>query len=195
MTFVEQRSDATLTYGELYAFDADRRPLDAQLSATIRGVAIQVDARGARYPVTIDPFVQQQALTVSGLAANDEFGYSVALDESGTTAVVGVPGRDVSLGNLLNFADNGIAYVFVRAGESWQLLTSLSGTGSVGVVGQLLGQTGRRFGHAVAIKGDTIVVTAPFEDVDGHTDKGAPPMCSSETVPLGLSHRSSREER
>ena len=56
---------------------------------------MRVDDRGARYPVRVDPFVQQAELTAARTAAaEDDFGYSVAV--SGNTAVVGAPHHDPS---------------------------------------------------------------------------------------------------
>ena len=50
---------------------------------------------------------QQQKLTASDGAADDQFGYSVAI--SGDTAVVGAPDDDIGAKS-----DQGSAYVFVR---------------------------------------------------------------------------------
>ncbi len=64
--------------------------------------------------------------------AYDEFGYTVSLSSDGMTAVVGAP--DYSA-NPLSY--NGIAYVFVNNGSSWNLVTTLvpSDNGSYDVFG------------------------------------------------------------
>ncbi len=48
---------------------------------------VRVDDAGARYPLTIDPLIEQAKLTASDGAAGDRFGVSVAV--SGDTVVVG----------------------------------------------------------------------------------------------------------
>jgi len=89
-------------------------------------------------------WVQQQKLLPTTPANDQVFGASVSID--GDTIVVGAPGEgDPSL----RFA--GAAYVFVRDGSNWVLQQKL-----------LLPEPrfGDGFGGAVAISGDSIVVTA-----------------------------------
>ncbi len=78
---------------------------------------------------------------------NDEFGYSVALD--GDTAVVGAPGAN---------SGKGAAYVFTRDENGWGTPVELRA--SNGVVND-------KFGNAVAIDGNTIVVGAYRHGFDG----------------------------
>ncbi|MEQ9055608.1 MAG: FG-GAP repeat protein, partial [Roseovarius confluentis] len=86
-------------------------------------IQIRVDAAGARYPVTIDPIVQQAYLKASNTDANDSFGLSVSV--SGQTVVVGAfHEASAAAGVNGNQADNslpasGAAYVFVRDGGAW----------------------------------------------------------------------------
>ena len=68
------------------------------------------------------------ALTAIGGAANDSFGYSVALD--GDIALIGAPYRTVG-----SNADQGAAYIFMRSGSAWSqqggaLTTTTSRDGS-----------------------------------------------------------------
>jgi hypothetical protein len=150
-----------------------------------------VDDAGARYPVTVDPVVQEFTLQASDGATGDELGKALAI--SGDTAIVGAPSKNNSMG---------AAYVFVRAGNTWtqqQKLTASDGLlgdnfglavaldGDTAVVGSAPGATGAayvftrssgswsqqakltnsgastndRFGSAVAVSGDTAVVGAP----------------------------------
>lgn len=78
-------------------------------------------------------------------AANDHFGYSVAI--SGDTIVVGAPS---------NFAlpNPGSAYVFVRNGMTWMEQKKLTG-----------GKSGDEFGRSVAIQANTLVVGARYVDL------------------------------
>jgi hypothetical protein len=86
---------------------------------------------------------QQQKLEASDAMGGDQFGNSVAI--SGETFVVGAPGDDGITGN------EGSAYVFVLSGGVWTQQQKLEASGGVG---------GERFGHSVAISGETVVVGA-----------------------------------
>ncbi|MCZ7598794.1 MAG: FG-GAP repeat protein [Gammaproteobacteria bacterium] len=78
-------------------FDADGKRLGARLVDAASGpgavLRIVIDDTGARYPVTIDPFIQKAVLEPSDGERIDAFGWSVAAD--GDTVVVGAPGRSV----------------------------------------------------------------------------------------------------
>ena len=64
--------------------------LRAWLDASGGRLLVRVDARGARYPLRIDPFVQQGAKLVgTGAVGAARQGYSVALSADGNTALVG----------------------------------------------------------------------------------------------------------
>jgi len=101
-------------------------------------------------------WTQQQKLTASDGALNDEFGFSVAI--SGDTVVVGA-----IIDNVGANSNQGSAYVFVRGGASWTQQQQL--IASDGAAGDL-------FGRSVAISGDTVVVGADGDDV-GFTDQGS----------------------
>jgi FG-GAP repeat len=100
----------------------------------------------------------QQAQLNSGLGASDEaFGYAVAL--SGDTALVGV-----SLDDVGTKLDQGSSYVFTRVGSSWIQQAQLIAAD---------GATDDRFGFAVALSGDTAVIGAHLDDVNGVIDQGS----------------------
>ena len=87
-------------------------------------------------------------MTASDAAADDEFGYSVAID--GDTVVVGATGAGTG----------GAVYV----------LRTTDGGATYGQVAKLTASdaaSGDQFGYSVAIDGDTIVVGARFDDDDG----------------------------
>ncbi len=168
--FVDSSDSVMLTYGGLLAWDADGRKLPVEFAALEDGVAIRVDDREARYPVTIDPLAQQAFLKGSNSAANDLFGEAVAI--SGETVVVGAPQEDSDAimvdGDQSNdlASNSGAVYVFVRSGGLWaqQAYLKASNTGA-----------NDEFGGAVAISGDIIVIGARQEDgsdvdVDGLDD-------------------------
>jgi FG-GAP repeat len=100
--------------------------------------------------------LQQQLLAIDG-AANDRFGWGVAL--SGETALVGANHRDVGTN-----ADQGAAYVFTRSGTAWTQQPPLTASD---------GAAGDRFGYAVALAGETAIVGAPFDDIGTKVDQGS----------------------
>ena len=144
-TFVTKAG--AIGYSGLWAADADGEALPSWLEADGNVLKLRVDDAGASYPITVDPVFQAAKLTSSDRLADDEFGYSIAVD--GTTVVVGA--RDDDIGANTN---QGSVYVFERPPGGWvtgtetQKLTAADGT------------DGDRFGAAVAIEGNTIVVGA-----------------------------------
>jgi hypothetical protein len=86
-------------------------------------------------------WTQQATLTATDGAANDLFGYSVAL--SGSTAILGADGKNTS---------TGAAYVFARSGGTWTQQIKLTASD---------GGTADNFGISVAIAKSTAVVGAP----------------------------------
>ena len=139
-----------LRYHKLKAWDAQGRPVPGRLHAQGSDIVLALDDRGAQYPITIDPVLAQQQAYVKApdAGAGDNVGHAVAI--SGDTMVVGAPATGLVAANL-----RGAAYVFVRSGTTWSQQAQLKASNA-----QILDQ----FGHAVAISGDTIVVSAPFED-------------------------------
>ncbi len=102
---------------------------------------------------------QQAYLKASNTGANDNFGYSVAVD--GDSVLVGAR-REASntTGIDGNQADNslayaGAAYVFTRSGTTWSQQAYLKASNTEG---------GDYFGTSVAIDGDTVLVGAFAED-------------------------------
>ncbi len=89
-------------------------------------------------------------------AANDQFGFCVAI--SGDTAVAGA-----ILDDYDETTDCGSVYVFTRSGSTWTAQAKLFPADAV---------ANHRFGTAVSISGDTIVVGARGDDAQG-ADAGA----------------------
>src|SRR5271166_1144309 len=121
-------ADPTLRYGELKASDARGRTLPSRLELHGRTVLLSVDTRGARFPVRIDPLVQQgEALDpAEGLGPECEkakpesasiclFGIAVALSGDDKTALIGARGRVGASGQ----PPTGDAWIFTRTGETW----------------------------------------------------------------------------
>jgi len=84
---------------------------------------------------------QQAKLTAADAAANDSFGWSVAV--SGSTAVVGAYGKN---------SNTGAAYVFTRSGSTWSQRAKLTAADAA---------PSAYFGYMVALSGSTVVVGAP----------------------------------
>lgn len=156
-------------FGGAVALDGDTLAVSANLedSGAVGVNGDQTDNSGqdsgAVYVFTRDgagAWTQQAYLKASNANAGDRFGGAIAL--SGNTLVVGAAyERSKSTGVDGNQASNswseaGSAYVFTRneAGDwSQQAYLKASNTGS-----------GDRFGDAVVLSGDTLVVGAPLED-------------------------------
>jgi hypothetical protein len=107
---------------------------------------------------------QQRKLTAADGAANDLFGFSIAL--SGDTVAVGATSATIGAN-----ARQGAAYVFTRgpspgggAQPAWaqqQKLVANDGAAEDG------------FGRSIAIAADAVVVGAPGDDVDGIQNRGS----------------------
>jgi hypothetical protein len=75
---------SNLRYDGLLASDASGRTLPARFTRHGDGLAIAIDDRAARYPLTIDPWVQAATLTAPP-GANQYLGNKVALSADGST--------------------------------------------------------------------------------------------------------------
>ncbi|MEP4049178.1 MAG: immunoglobulin domain-containing protein [Luteolibacter sp.] len=103
-------------------------------------------------------WLQTARLTPTTIAADDFFGYSVAV--SGNTVVVGAPSTNGSVGQ-----DVGSAYIFQKNGQLWNQQATLS-------AGLTAASTGF-FGAAMAADGDTVLIGAPGEDSTGNEASGS----------------------
>jgi hypothetical protein len=130
-----------LRYGGLVSRNMDGRPLPSHAVVEGRTIRISVDDSRARYPVTVDPVVQEARLSVSDSSIAPEMGTSVALN--GTTALVGAPNSG---------AGKGVVYVFEHAGAVWSHVANITAPDAV---------AGDLFGFSVALDGDTALIGAP----------------------------------
>jgi len=128
--------------------DGSGQEIDAPVDeATMNAGAVYVYAYdGLRW-------TQQAYVKPGGTVAGLRFGSAAALSANGNTLVVGAPGVS---------NDTGIAYTFVRTGTSWS---------QQGVLINLVGDEGDRFGASVAVSADgsIAVVGAPSEDSNSET--------------------------
>ncbi len=160
LTLLNRAQQAVLRYSGLTAYDATGQELAAQMQVSADALHLQVAVAAARYPITIDPWVQTAKLTAADGAADDYFGWSVAV--SGDTVVVGAYGDDD-----LDY-NSGSAYVFVKPGGGWATTSAYTAklTASDGAAAD-------SFGRSVAVSGDTVVVGAPYDDDKGSASGSA----------------------
>jgi IPT/TIG domain len=152
-------SGAKLRYDGLMTTDAGGRRLASSLRLSGRVLQLRVDTHGARFPLRIDPFIQQGQKLTGGpeyiksiecgngcLEHEGAFGSSVAISADGNTAVVSSPGVN---------GETGAAWIFTRSGESW----SQQGAKLTGI------EAGpeARFGESVALSsdGNTALIGGP----------------------------------
>jgi hypothetical protein len=148
LTVLGRAGRGSLSYGDLSVTDALGRHFSARIVLSGARVLLRIDDAGARYPLAIDPLVQEAELTASDGGVS---GYSVAV--SGNTIVTG--------------SDMNAAYVFTMPASGWANATQTAElTASDGGADD-------EFGNSVAISGDTIVIGAPHHTVGTNAGQGA----------------------
>jgi len=127
--FVRAKSGARIApYAHLLVTDAAGARVPARMSVVDALVRIEVRDAGARYPLVVDPLVQEALLVPSDAEGEDNFGWSVALSADGTRALLGSSQDNTAAGS-----DRGSVRVFVRSGATWvEEATLLVGTRSAG---------------------------------------------------------------
>ena len=108
--------------------------------------------------------IAQKNYQKSALARTEDFfGFSVATSADGNTLAIGLPKSDA---NVLA-SDTGSVQVFVQAGTTWSLQSTLTAPNMRG---------GDQFGFAVALSadGNTLGVSAPYESGDRTSTAAAP---------------------
>ena len=147
---------SALTYGALKAIDARGVELQARLALADGKLRIAVRTQDAQWPIIVDPLVKSAVSFGGDAAGADRFGYAVAA--SGTTAAIGAP-RDNQSGT-----NSGAAFIYVRNDGTW--------ASQQADLAPADGVSGKRFGYAVAIHGDTAVMGAPFFNPGGSANRG-----------------------
>jgi hypothetical protein len=121
-------------------------------------------ALGMPHPPVLAPqasnLAQQGELSDKPGASGEEFGETIAV--SGRTLVVGTIHHMAASTDV----EQGAAYVFIEPASGWAHAIQ------VAILKAPRGQSEEAFGRSVAVSGNTIVVGAPFREVDGHTDQG-----------------------
>ena len=122
---------AVLRYGALAVTDARGEAVPARFSPIIAGVRIEIDDRGAAYPLSVDPLATWPAWEQAGTG---EAGYSV----SGAGDVNGDGYSDIIVGSPSQYVDQGRAYVILGSASGPVQSYALS---KYGGTGDLLGST------------------------------------------------------
>ncbi|MGH9936027.1 MAG: hypothetical protein ACREAM_07265, partial [Blastocatellia bacterium] len=149
--FTAQGGAAREYFGQAVALSGDRAVVGAphaRVGANLAQGAVYIFGCG---------YVEQPKLPSAGSAAEDGFGYAVAID--GDTAVVGAPLDDVG-----TRSNRGSVYVFARNGAGWTRSAQLFAHD---------GLANDKFGHSVAISGDTIIIGAPKVAYKGSPNYGS----------------------
>jgi uncharacterized protein (TIGR03382 family) len=154
-------------YDGLVAWDADGVSLPARLVDNNTHLTVEVDATGARWPLTVDPALSTATkITASDGAAGDQFGISV----SGAGDVNSDGYDDVVVGaSLDDGADSGSAYVYYGSATGIDLATEDKLNASDGEVSDYYG---RSVSGAGDLNGDgygDVVVGANGDDDNGES--------------------------
>jgi hypothetical protein len=173
VTFATSEGKDVINYGGLVAKDATGRELGSLISPSVGRITLQIDIRGAEYPVTIDPVITGLSTTADWTAESNQasagFGRSVATagDVNGdgySDVIVGAHYYDGGQ------TDEGAAFVYYGSA------TGLSATADWSVQSN---QAEARMGVSVGTAGDVngdgysdVIVGAYLWD-DGQTDEGA----------------------
>ena len=155
---VNEGGDCVLRYDHLQVVDAAGRKLPAELGLEDGRVTIQVDDRGARYPIVIDPLMTNAAWTVESNQDSAEFASAVA--PAGD--VNGDGFSDVLVGaKSFDNGQNNEGRAFLYLGSPTGLATSPAWTAESN-------QASANFGESVAAAGDVngdgyadVIVGAP----------------------------------
>jgi hypothetical protein len=164
LTLTRKGGQAALRYTGLNVRDAMGKELRSWLELRGKRLMLRVEDSGARFPVVVDPWIQQAELTASDSGPYDHFGWSVTI--SGNTIVVGgVCHPGTSNDCLAGYSGGpGAAYVFAESGGTWSQQQELTASD---------GAPGDWFGESVAVDGSTIVVGAPHHEVGPNASQGA----------------------
>jgi hypothetical protein len=170
---------ASLRYGRLSVKDASGRALHSWLALDDGRLMLRVDAQDARFPLQVDPAVEEGPetkipLTHEAGEEGEHAGVSVALSSDGDTALVGAPD---------GLHSSGAVWVFQRiSGEEWAQEAKLEmpeaepeGAGCPEEGSEHEEAEECRFGWAIALSADgqTALVGAPQVDTqDGAVAEG-----------------------
>lgn len=158
LTLASKGGEQVLRYEKLKVWDSNGQELVARMQTNGRPgeVWLEVQDASAVYPLTIDPiFVSMTKLT----ASDNGLGFGGAVAISGDTAIVGASSATVGTNSF-----QGAAYVFIKTTSGWSEQQKLSAAD---------GAPSDNFGEAVAIDGDTVIVSAISDDLGTGNNQGS----------------------
>lgn len=151
VNFVGRSGRIAVRYGALEARDASGIRLPARFELHAGRLTVRVNDRRARYPVRIDPFVEQGSpLTAADANNPTNLGLVDALSADGNTALIS--------GSFDNHG-RGTAFVFTRTGSTWTEQARLDPN----LVGGFT-SPGVATGLAMSADGNTVLVGAPLDN-------------------------------
>jgi hypothetical protein len=106
-----------LRYAGLSASDATGRALRSWMELSGGRLLLRIDAAGARFPLHVDPYIQQAELSDGG---TEGFGTAVAISADDSTALIADPNAGIGEGF------KGRGFVYTRSGSTWSQQAVLS---------------------------------------------------------------------
>ena len=169
LQFFHKQAGNVLNYSQLKVWDATNKTLEANFEKNGDDYCISVNAKGAAYPITVDPVSTTPSTTVESNELNAQMGISVA----SAGDINGDGYSDIIVGAYLfdnGQNDEGRVYIYLGA-------VGGVNTSSIRVIES--NQGGARLGRSVSTAGDVngdgysdIIVGAPLYD-NGQTNEGA----------------------
>jgi hypothetical protein len=154
-----QAGEAVLRMADLSVSDAAGRSLESSFVLQDDQVVVRFDDTGAKYPVTVDPYVSRLWGRVTSSTPQSYAAFGSSVDVDGFYAFVGAPGEGHSSSS--NTDGTGAVYVFFKkiSTMTWEQIARVTVNGL---------PAGSRFGASVSTgSGCTLVVGAP-----GYTSNG-----------------------
>jgi hypothetical protein len=166
--FLDAHGARVLRYGKLMAYDASGLVLPSRLAVEERTLALEIDDRGAAYPLTVDPLMTSPAWTAESNQAGASFGFSVATagdvnGDSFSDVIVGAYQYDNGQ------TDEGRAFVYHGSGAGLAVSPAWTAESN---------QATAIFGYAVATAGDvngdgfSDVIVGAYQYDNGEVDEG-----------------------
>jgi hypothetical protein len=162
---LERSGAPALLYGQLVASDARGNTLHSWLELRPGAILLRVDARGARFPIRIDPLIRPgEKFSAGSSAFTGLFGSTIAMSADGNTAVISSPGSAGIAGG---------AWVFTRSGSTWiQQGGKLVGSEEVASESEsCITEAGEEAGEcrlarsiAISADGDTVLIGSPHQN-------------------------------
>ncbi len=148
-------------FGYSVALSADGNTALVGARGSAGPIALQVPGAAFVFTRSDGNWSQQAVLTATARAVGDFFGISVALSDSGNTAMIGAYGDDIGAS-----ANQGSVYVFERNGVAWSQQAQLTASD---------GAAGDGFGRSVSLAsdGNSAIIGSVFDDVGVTGEQGS----------------------